>query len=164
MVVGGGAGTVVVEGSSLSPALADVVGAGGPRPAALVASVSDGARCPDESQANGPTTVAGGAADTRITDPRDVSLSDPSRAIGGQTFGRPDDSAYALRIPVESTEQAPGDCPGVARYEAAMGIPAGEDPWMVHVSHDGRYVTTLLGDAESTGVNGSASAGERVDG
>jgi hypothetical protein len=125
---------------------------------------SAGAQCTDDFMANSSTTVRAGGPNTEITYARNVSLPGPSYAIGGPTFERLNESTYVLSIPTEETEKEPRDCPGVARYEATMRIPAGDDPWRVRVDHDGETVTTLWGDADSSGVGGSASGGASASG
>lgn len=134
------------------------------KPHALVSFTTAGARCTDDFQANSSVSVAGGGPNTEVVYARNVSLPDPSHAIGGPTLERSNESAFALRVPVEKTEKPPRDCPGVARYEAGMRLPVGDDPWTVHVYHDGELVTTIQGDSERSGMGGSVSAGERVEG
>lgn len=129
-------------------------------PPALLSFESAGAHCTDDFMANSSTTVAVDGANTQITYARNVSLPGPSYALGGPTFERVNDSTYVLSVPIEETDKAPRDCPGVARYEAAMRIPAGDDPWNVIVEHDGERVTTIHGDSDSSGVGGSASVGQ----
>ncbi|WP_080505528.1 hypothetical protein [Halorubrum saccharovorum] len=133
-------------------------------PPALLHFESAGAHCPDNFMANSSTSVAPGAENTEITHSRNVSLPGPSYAIGGPTFERMNESTYVLNVPIEETEKAPRSCPGVARYNGTMRIPAGEDPWNLLIKHDGERVTTLHGDSNrsllggSTSVSGSASA------
>lgn len=112
--------------------------------------------------ANSSTTVVGGGANTEITHSRNISLPSPSYAIGGPAFERVNESTYHLSIPIEETEKAPRECSGVARYNASMRIPAGDDPWRVIITHDGRNVTTLFGDSDSSVFGGSVSSGASV--
>jgi hypothetical protein len=158
-IIGTGA---VVAGIGLWP-----IGAGGPfgeepHPPALLSFESAGAHCTDDFSANSSTSVASGGANTEITHARNVSLPGPSYAIGGPTFERQNESTYVLSIPIEDTDKAPRECPGVARYEATMRIPAGDDPWRIVVNHDNETVTTIEGDSESGVSGGSASVSQSV--
>lgn len=146
----------------MSSAVADVAGMDDAKPPALVSFTSAGAKCTDEFRANSSSSVAGGGANTHVGYSRNVSLDDPANAIGGPTFERTNESAYALHVPVETTKKAPRDCPGVARYEANMRIPAGDDPWTILVYHDGEHVTTLFGDSDSSPTGSSVSSGQHV--
>lgn len=155
-------GVAAVGVDPVSSAAADLAGADDPKPPALVSFTSAGAQCTDEFRANSSSRVVGGGANTQVGYSRNVSLDDPSRAIGGPTFERLNESAYALRVPVETTTKAPRDCPGVARYDADMRIPAGDEPWTILVYHDGEHVTTLYGDSDSFPTGGSVSSGQHV--
>lgn len=129
------------------------------RPPALTSFESAGAHCTDDFMANSSSRVVAGGANTEITYARNVSLSDASQAVGRPTFERLNESTYLLSFPIEETEKAPRDCTAVARYNASMRIPAGDDPWQVIVNHDGQNVTTLYGDSDSSVLGGSASSG-----
>lgn len=154
------AGVAVAVGAGPASAVnGGVLGDEKRHPPALLSFESAGAQCTDDFMANSSTRVKGGGANTEITYARNVSLPGPSYAIGGPTFERHNESTYVLSIPIEETEKAPRDCAGVARYEAAMRIPAGDDPWRVVVEHDGETVTTLWGDSNSSVGGGSVSAG-----
>lgn len=153
------AGAVAVGAGPASDVVGSVLADEEQHPPALLSFQSAGARCTDDFMANSSTSVRAGGPNTEITHARNVSLPGPSYALGGPTFERYNESTYTLSIPIEETEKAPRDCDGVARYEAAMRIPAGDDPWRVVVEHDGETVTTLWGDSNSTGASGSASAG-----
>lgn len=150
----------VVAGVGLWP-----MGAGGPfgddpQPPALLSFESAGAHCTDDFSANSSTSVASGGANTEITYARNVSLPGPSYAIGGPTFERQNESTYVLSVPVEETDKAPRECPGVARYEATMRIPAGDDPWRIVVNHDDETVTTIEGNSEGGVAGGSSSVSQ----
>lgn len=153
------AGAGAVGAGPASTVLGEVLGDEEQHPPALLSFESAGAQCTDDFVANSSTSVRAGGPTTEITHARNVSLPGPSHAIGGPTFERYNETTYVLSIPVEETEKAPRDCAGVARYEAAMRIPAGDDPWRVVVEHDGETVTTLWGDADSSGAGSSVSAG-----
>ncbi|MCU4802457.1 hypothetical protein OB920_19010 [Halobacteria archaeon HArc-gm2] len=156
-------GTVaVVAGLGLWP-----VGAGSPlgddpQPPALLSFESAGAHCTDDFSANSSTSVASGGVNTEITHARNVSLPGPSYAIGGPTFERQNESTYVLSVPIEETDKAPRECPGAARYEATMRVPAGDDPWRIVVTHDEETVTTIEGDSERGVASGSASVSQSV--
>lgn len=162
VVIAAGVAAGAVSVDSVSSAAADLAGADDPKPPALVSFTSAGAQCTDEFRANSSSRVAGGGANTEVGYSRNVSLENPANAIGDPTFERINESAYALRVPVETTKKEPRDCPGVARYEANMRIPAGDDPWTILVYHDGEHVTTLYGDSDSSPTGGSVSSGQRV--
>lgn len=131
-------------------------------PPALTSFESAGAHCTENFMANSSTAVSGGGANTEITHSRNVSLPGPSYAVGGPMFERVNESTYHLSIPIEETKKAPRDCSGVARYNASMRIPAGDEPWRIIITHDGRNITTLYGDSDSSVVGGSASSGASV--
>lgn len=133
-------------------------------PPELQSFVAGGAHCTDDFAANSSTVVRSGGANTQVTYERNVSLPDPSYAIGDPRFDRHNESTYVLSIPIDETEKAPRDCTGVARYNASMRIPAGDDPWRIIVDHDGETVTTLFGDSDSSAFGGSASAGGSASG
>ena len=133
-----------------------------PHPPALLSFESAGAHCTDDFSANSSTSVASSGANTEITYARNVSLPGPSHAVGGPTFERQNESTYVLSVPIEETEKAPRNCPGVARYEATMRIPTGDDPWRIDVNHDNETVTTIEGDSESGIGGGSASVSQSV--
>lgn len=129
---------------------------------ALLHFESAGAHCTDDFMSNSSTSVVAGAENTEITYSRNVSLLGPSYAIGGPTFERMNESTYVLNVPIEETEKAPRSCPGVARYNGTMRIPASEDPWNLLIKHDGETVTTLHGDSNRSLLGGSASVGQSV--
>ncbi|WP_348609622.1 hypothetical protein [Halobaculum rarum] len=133
-------------------------------PPALLHFESAGAHCTDDFMSNSSTSVVAGAENTEITYSRNVSLPGPSYAIGGPTFERMNDSTYVLNVPIEETEKAPRSCPGVARYNGTMRIPAGEDPWNLLIKHDGETVITLSGDSNRSLLGGSASVSGSVSG
>jgi hypothetical protein len=129
---------------------------------ALLSFESAGSQCTDEFRANSSTSVAVGSDTTEITYSRNVSLPGPSYAIGEPTFERVNDTTYLLDVPIEETEKEPRTCPGVARYNGTVRIPAGEEPWNLIVKHDGETVTTIHGESESSLLGGSASVGQSV--
>lgn len=129
------------------------------QPPALLSFESAGAHCTDDVMANASTSVRSGAANTGVTYARNVSLPSPAHAIGGPTFERRNESTYLLSVPIEETSKPPRDCPGVARYNASMRIPAGDDPWRIVIQHDGTNVSTIFGDSDSSLTGGSSSAG-----
>lgn len=132
------------------------------RPPELTTFVSAGAQCTDDFRSNASSSIHGGGPNTEITYRRNVSLPDPSYAIGDPTFERVNESTYRLSVPTVATTKAPRDCRGVARYEASMRIPAGEDRWHLLVEHDGERVTRHWGESNSSLTGGSASAGSSV--
>ncbi|TKX74325.1 hypothetical protein EXE46_09475 [Halorubrum sp. GN11_10-6_MGM] len=135
-------------------------------PPALLHFDTDEVRCPDGFAANSSTAVSAGPDNTEITYARNVSLPGPSYAVGGPTFERVNESAYALDVPTEEAGTASRSCSGVVRYNGTMRVPAGDDPWTLIVKHDGETITTLRGESEhsllggSTSVSGSVSASE----
>lgn len=129
------------------------------RPPALTSFESAGTDCTDDVMANSSTRVTVDGANTEITYARNVSLSDASQVVGRPTFERLNESTYLLSFPIEETEKPPRNCTAVARYNASVRIPAGDDPWQVIVNHDGRNVTTLYGDSDSSVFGGSARSG-----
>jgi hypothetical protein len=155
-------GTIAVAGAVAGVGPAAPLITAEPQPPALLSFESAGTQCADQFLANSSTIVAGGGANTNVTFARNVSLPGPSEAIGEPTFDRRNASTYVLAVPTEETKKPPRNCSGVARYNASMRIPAGDDPWRIVVQHDGETVTTLEGDADSTSVSGSASAGQHV--
>lgn len=139
--------------------VATALGGEDAKPPALVDFQSAGAQCTDDFRSNASTSIVTGGPNTEITHERNVSLPNPSYAIGDPTFERINESAYRLSLPTEATEKEPRDCAAVARYEATMRIPAGQDPWRLVVVHDGEIETVLWGDSDSSLTGGSASAG-----
>jgi hypothetical protein len=131
-------------------------------PPTLLYFESAGAQCTDDFRANSSTSVAVGSGNTEITYSRNVSLPGPSYAIGGPTFERVNESTYVLDVPIEETDKAPRTCPGVARYNGTVRIPAGEEPWNLIVKHDGETVTTIHGESNSSLLGGSASVSQSV--
>lgn len=129
---------------------------------ALMSFESAGAECTDLFMANSSASVAVGGGNTEITYARNVSLPGPSYAIGGPTFERVNDSTYVLDVPIEETDKAPRTCPGVARYNGTVRIPAGEEPWQLLIRHDGETITTLHGESNSSFLGGSASVSQSV--
>lgn len=129
---------------------------------ALLHFESAGAECTDSFAANSSASVAVGGGTTEVTYARNVSLPDPADAIGEPTFARVNESTYVLGVPIEETEKAPRACPGVARYNATVRFPAGDEPWNLIVRHDGERVTTIHGDSNSTLLGGSASVSQGV--
>lgn len=138
------------------------LGGASTQPPALVSFTSSGAHCTSEFSANSSTSVAMGGPNTRITYARNVSLPDPSSAIGRPTFERVNESTFVLDVPITETDKPPRACPGVARYNGTMRLPTGEDPWQVLVRHDGERVTQFSGESNSTLLGGSASVSQRV--
>ena len=138
-------------------------------PPALLHFDTDEVRCPDEFAANSSTAVSAGPENTEITYARNVSLPGPSYAVGGPTFERVNESAYALDVPIAETGNASRSCSGVVRYNGTVRIPAGDDPWTLIVKQDAERVTTLRGDSDhsllggSTSVSGSVSAPAQSD-
>jgi hypothetical protein len=165
-IVGGGViallGTIAVAGVIAGVGPAGTLFGEEPKPPALLSFESAGAQCTDDFTANSSTVVDGGGANTQVTFARNISLPGPSEAVGGPTFERRNESTYELSVPVDETRKAPRNCSGVARYNASMRIPAGDEPWRILVQHDDETVTTLEGTADSTSVSGSASSGQRV--
>jgi hypothetical protein len=134
-----------------------------PRSPALLAFETGSAQCADTVSANSSTAITTDGSNARVTYARNVSLPGPTEAVGDPAFQRRNETAYELSIPTGRTQRAPRNCSGVARFEATMRIPAGDDPWRIVVQHDNETVTTIEGDADSTGVSGSASGGQRVN-
>ena len=134
----------------------------GQEPPALLHFESAGAECTDGVRVNSSTSVVVEEGNTLITYSRNVSLPGPPYAIGGPTFEQVNESTYVLDVPIEETDKAPRACPGVARYNGTMRIPAGEDQWHLIVKHDGETVTTLYGESNSSLLGGSASVGQSV--
>ncbi|MFB6105747.1 MAG: hypothetical protein ABEJ70_02115 [Halobacteriaceae archaeon] len=132
------------------------------QPPAMVSFTSAGARCTADFSPNSSTSVVAGGPNTRITYARNVSLPGPSYAVGRPTFERVNDSTYVLDVPIAETDKPTRACPGVARYNATVRLPAGEDPWRVLVRHDGERVTQFHGESNSSLLGGSARVGQRV--
>lgn len=139
-----------------------LVGGEESQPPALLSFESAGAQCTDDFIANSSTTVSSSGSNTHVTHAQNISLPDPSYAVGGPTFERRNDTTYVLSIPTEETEKTSRGCTGFARYEATMRVPAGDDPWQIIVRHDDETAITLFGDSDSSGAGGSASAGGEV--
>ncbi|WP_225335298.1 hypothetical protein [Halomicrobium urmianum] len=161
------AAVALVATAGVGSALAGVgpaasVFGGEEHPPALLGFESTGAHCTDDVTTNSSTAVAGDGANTEITHSQNISLPDPSYAVGGPTFERLNETTYVLSVPTEATDTEARDCPAYARYEARMRIPAGDDPWQVIVEHDDETAMTLFGDSDSSGASGSASGGARV--
>lgn len=159
--------SVVAVGSTLALVGSGTGGLGGlladsEDPPALLSFDSAGAECTDEFRANSSASVAVRGGNTEITYSRNMSLPGPSYAIGGPTFERVNESTYVLDVPVEETDKAPRTCPGVARYNGTVRIPAGEESWNLIVKHDGETVTTLHGESNSSLLGGSASVSQSV--
>jgi len=68
-----------------------------------------------------------------------------TRSAARRSSGRTNRRTFS-RYPSRTRTKAP-PCPGVARYEATMRIPAGDDPWRIVVNHDNETVTTIEGDS-----------------
>jgi hypothetical protein len=128
----------------------------------LQSFVSAGAHCTTDFAHNASTSFESDGATTHVTHRRNVSLPDPSYAIGNPTFERLNESMYLLSVPIEQTEKEPKACQGVSQYTATMHIPAGDDPWQLRIVHDGANVTTLFGDVNRSLASGSASGGASV--
>lgn len=147
--------------------LSTVLGAEDRQPPALLSFDTAGPHCTDDHTANSSTSIRGGGPNTEITYIRNISLPSRAHAVGGPTFEQLDESTYLLSVPAEATSTTAA-CTGDSRsetsvrYNASMRIPAGEDPWRVIIQHDGRNVTTIHGDSESSLTGGSASGGGNV--
>lgn len=156
-----GTGSVIAFGAT-GPEIVDSVLGDRSDPPALERFVSAGAQCTEKFAANSSSSVVFGVEYTRITYSRNVSLPGPSYSIGGPTFERINESTYVLDVPIEETEKAPRACPGVARYNGTIRIPAGADPWHLVIKHDGQTVTRLSGDSNRSVLGGSASVSQSV--
>ena len=129
----------------------------------LLSFESAGTHCTESFMTNSSTTIENGPEDTTITHAQNISLPDSSYTVGTPSFEAVNESTYLLSVPTEEvTEKEPKGCTGVARYEASMQIPVGDDPWTIVVEHDNETAMTLYGDSNSTGASGSASAGTKV--
>jgi hypothetical protein len=155
-------GTVAVAGAVAGVGPAATLFGEERHPPALLSFESAGTQCTNEFTANSSTIVDGGGANTQVTFARNISLAGPTEVVGGPTFERRNESTYELSIPTKETQNDPRNCSGVARYNATMRIPSGNEPWRIVVEHDDETVTTLEGDSDSTSVSGSASGGRRV--
>lgn len=129
---------------------------------ALLHFEAAGSQCTDRYEANSSSAVGVGGGSTEITHAQNVSLPDPSYALGTPTFEAINDSAYVLNVPIVETAKPPRDCQGVARYNGTMQIPTGESPWQLIVKHDNEEVTTIRGNSNQSLMGGSVSVSQGV--